>query len=138
MFKPQQAVKKETLHIALGTLALCAVMLVCFALAGQFSWQALAGTLLGGGWAALNFFLLGISVQQAAAKSDKAKNIMQFSYSLRMLATALVLIAGFALPVFHWLAVLLPQLFPRITILILQLTGHYKPDAPSQAERGEE
>lgn len=65
--KPQQAVVRETLHIAAGCGILCAVMLVVFAVCGQLGLPAVLGALLGGGWAVLNFFLMGLGVQKAAA-----------------------------------------------------------------------
>ena len=58
-------------------------------------------------------------------------------YSMRMLGMVVVLILGFTMPWLHWLAVLLPQLFPRVTIGAMQAMGMYKP-APAPAEGGEE
>ena len=87
--KPQQAVVQETKHIALGTAVLCAIMLLIFLVLGKFHWTVLTGALLGFTVAVGNFFVLGLSVQKAAAKPDKAKQIMQLSYSMRMLVMAL-------------------------------------------------
>lgn len=135
--KPQQVIVRETLHIAAGCGILCAVMLVIFAVCGQLGLPAVLGAVLGGGWAVLNFFLMGLSVQKAAADPARSKQIVQFSYSMRMLGMVLVLILGFTMPWLHWLAVLLPQLFPRVTIGAMQAMGMYKP-APAPSEGGEE
>ena len=76
-------------------------------------------------------------VQKAAADPARSKQIVQFSYSMRMLGMVVVLILGFTVPWLHWLAVLLPQLFPRVTIGAMQAMGMYKP-APAPSEGGEE
>ena len=117
--KISAAVKKETGHIALGVAALTAVMLAMDA-------SVLWGALLGSGYAVLNFFLLGITVQKAAGmeKEGKAKSLIQFSYSLRMLALFGVAVLGFVLSCFHWAAVIIPMIFPRVTILMM---GFRKP-----------
>ena len=52
---------------------------------------------------------------------------MRRSYSQRMLGMVIVMIVGFAAPCFHVVAVLLPFLFPGITIKVMQLLGLYKP-----------
>lgn len=96
------------------------------------------GSLLGGGFAVMNFFFLALSVQKLAAETDEKKGRawMQTSYSARMLATVIVGIIGVSVPCFHWVAVLIPLLFPRITILAMQLLGMYKPEKPGKKEEG--
>lgn len=136
--KLQKAVRTETLHIAAGTAALGAVMLAVFAVCGRFGLPVVFGALLGCCWAVLNFLLLGITVQKAASEPQaRAKSWMQFSYSLRMLGSAIIMILGFTLPWLNAVAVAVPLLFPRVTILIMQLTGRYKPEKTG-AEGGEE
>ena len=95
--KIQEATKRETLHIAAGTLAFSAVMNGVFALLGRWDLTVLWGTLLGGGFAVLNFFLLGLTVQKMAGDPNekKGKLVLQLSYSLRMLATLAVVVLGF-------------------------------------------
>ncbi len=61
---------------------------------------------------------------------------MQTSYQMRMLATVVVGIIGVSAPCFHWVAVLIPLLFPRITILAMQLLGMYKPEKSVKKEEG--
>ena len=128
--KLQQAVKRETAHIALGTAAFTAVENACFALAGRWDAAVLAGSVLGAAIAVGNFFVLALTVQAAAATGDekRSKLKVQFSYSLRMLVILLALVAGFALPWFNGVAMVIPLLFPRLTIFLMQLTGAYKPD----------
>ena len=95
-------------------------------------------TLLGGGFAVLNFFLLGLTVQKMAGDPNekKGKLVLQLSYSLRMLATLAVVVLGVKLACFSWVATVIPLLFPRLTILAMQILGMYKP--PKNKEGGDE
>ncbi|MBD5094518.1 MAG: ATP synthase subunit I [Subdoligranulum sp.] len=136
--KLQEASKREAMHIAVGTLVFSCIMNGVFALLGQWNLTVLWGTLLGGGFAVLNFILLALSVQKLAAETDekKGKAWMQMSYQMRMIATVVVGIIGVSVPCFHWVAVLIPLLFPRITILAMQLLGMYKPEKLRKNEEG--
>ncbi len=124
----QQATRRETGHIALGVLAFSAVMELVFLVIGRWELGVLWGNLLGGGFAILNFFLLGITVQAVAGEGDekRAKLKLQGSYSLRMLATLAVIVLAVKLPFIVWPAAVIPLLFPRLTILAMQLMGVYK------------
>ena len=124
--KIQEATKRETLHIAAGTLAFSAVMNGVFALLGRWD------------FAVLNFFLLGLTVQKMAGDPNekKGKLVLQLSYSLRMLATLAVVVLGVKLACFSWVATVIPLLFPRLTILAMQILGMYKP--PKNKEGGDE
>lgn len=138
--KVQDATKRETLHIAIGVLAFSAVMNLIFALLGRWDATVLLGSLLGSALAVLNFFLLGLSVQKLAAAEDekRARASFQFSYSMRMLAMMVVAAVAVSRPWFHWAATLIPLLFPRLTILAMQLLGVYKPKKPEQPKGGDE
>ena len=122
MPKLDPVVRKETLRIGLGTIICTAAMLLVFFLIGKFDLTVLYGGLLGGGFAVLNFFLLGLSVQRTTSQEDakKAQAKMQMSYTLRLLLMAAVVIVGIQLPCFHWVAVVIPLIFPRLIIFILQ------------------
>lgn len=140
--KVQDAVKKETMHIAVGTLLLTAVMLLVFFVLGRLDQQVVLGAVLGSGFAILNFFVLGLSVQKSVASGNatRGKLMMTLSYSLRMLAMMGVVVLGLTLPYFSWVTVVLPQLFPRLTIAGMQLLGMYKPEkkGEEQEEEGEQ
>lgn len=123
MPKLDPVVRKETLRIGLGTLVCTAVMLLVFFLIGKFDLTVLYGALLGGGFAVLNFFLLGLSVQRTTSQEDPkaAQAKMQMSYTVRLLFMAAVVIVGIQLPCFHWVAVVIPLIFPRLIIFFLGL-----------------
>jgi hypothetical protein len=125
-------------EVRAGTLAFSAVMNGVFALLGRWDLTVLWGTLLGGGFAVLNFFLLGLTVQKMAGDPNekKGKLVLQLSYSLRMLATLAVVVLGVKLACFSWVATVIPLLFPRLTILAMQILGMYKP--PKNKEGGDE
>ena len=140
----QPAVKQETKKIAVGVCLLSALMVGVYLIIGRFSAAVLWGTLLGAAFAALNFFLMALSVQQAAEKMNgvqlppeeeaeagkesektelspqakQARRNMQLSYTGRMaLLIAMAAIAYFV-PGIDPVPALLAQLFPRLTIFI--------------------
>lgn len=126
----QEATRRETGHIALGVLCFSAVMELVFLLLRRWSLGVLWGNLLGGGFAVLNFFFLGLTVQAIASEEDqkRARLKLQGSYSLRMLLTLGVIVLAIKLPFVVWPAAVIPLLFPRLTILAMQMLGMYKPD----------
>ena len=152
MVKIQPAVKKETVRIAVGTLILSAAMVLVFVLIDKFDWTVLTGALLGCAAAIGNFFLLALSVQQAAEKMNgvkfpsyeeaeaemeegeelpapasaelqQAKRAMQLSYSGRLFLLAIIGILGLTLPCFHAVATVVPFLFPRIVIFFYGMSN---------------
>lgn len=127
--KIQQATKQETLHIAAGVLGFSAVMNLVFTCLHRWDLTVLWGTLLGGGYAILNFFTLGLTVQKVAADANekRGKLTMQLSYTLRMLFTVFVAVLAIRLPGISWPAAVIPLFFPRLTIFTMQLLGMYKP-----------
>ena len=130
--KLQKSVLREVRHIAIGTAACAAVQLAAFALLGRLDGTVWLGTAVGAGFAVFNFILLGFTVQRAAGNAEKAKQIAQFSYSVRMLLTCVVAILGFQLGALNGVATALALFFPRITISVMQLLGFYKPQ-PKEA-----
>ena len=116
--KPDKTILKETGVLLAGTLILCGVMIGVFALFRRFDYTVVTGALLGGLASVCNFFLMGLTIQKAVDKSpEEAKKRIQLSYTVRMFALLVVLGVGVYLPYFHWLAVLLSALFPRVAIL---------------------
>lgn len=122
MMSVSPVVKKETARIAAGSVLLSVVMMGIFALSGHFDLTVLWGALLGTGYAVLNFFLMAYTIQKGTESTHtQAKAKIQFSYTLRTLLMLAVGITGMVLPCFNWLAVLLPFVFPRITIHLMQI-----------------
>ena len=103
--KIEPAVKTETKRIAISVVAMSVVMEIVFLALGRFDSTVLFGNLLGGGWAILNFFIMGL----------------QNSYTKRLLAMVAILLIGFKVEYFNWVAVVIPMFFPRITIGLMKL-----------------
>ena len=118
--KIEKSVKKETLTVLVGTLVCCGVLQIVFLLLKKYDYTVLTGSLLGGGAAVLNFFLLGLTVQKAVSEgmSDNAKKKMQISYTVRLLLLGAVLCAGILLPYFNTVATIVSAIFPRIVIFV--------------------
>lgn len=115
MIKPDQTVKKETIYIAAWELILSAAMQAVFLLVGRWDITVLLGNLLSAAAAVGNFFLMGLTVQQAVDKEEKeAKSFMAMSQRLRTLMLFIAAVLGAALPCFNIVSALIPLLFPRI------------------------
>lgn len=61
--KIDSTVKRETRYIALMAIALSLLMELVFIVIGQWSYKVLLGNIIGAGVAVLNFFLMGLTVQ---------------------------------------------------------------------------
>ena len=68
----------------------------------------------------LNFFLMGLTVQNVASAADEdlARRKMKASYSQRMMMQMIWGILAVAAPCFNYVAGLLPLLFPSLGIKI--------------------
>ncbi len=133
--KLQKAVVKETLRISAGSLILAALMNIIFLLLSSWDISVLLGSLLGTFLSVANFFLLALTVQQITNSPHDEKRgrlKLQFSYSMRMLLLIVIIIIAIQIDLFNWLATAIPLLFPRITIMLMQLTGMYKPEKNSE------
>lgn len=122
MKKISDAVIRETTYIAAWVVVLSAFMesvvliLQAFGFA-KWGYPIVLGNLLGGVFAVLNFFLMGITVQFAVNKDEKkAAQIIRLSQMLRNLAIGVVIIIGVLVPIFNVWTVALPFFFPRIAI----------------------
>lgn len=128
--KPQETVLRETKRIAVGVFSMLAIMLIVYAALGRFSLAVLLGGLIGALYAVLNFLLLGMTVQKVADMREENEELarmqMKSSYNMRMVIMILLIVVAFALPFVDGLACMIPMLFPRLTIFVLQLTGKIK------------
>ena len=121
--KIEPAVKLESKRIAIGVLAMSVIMEIVFVVLGRFDYTVLLGNLLGGGWAILNFFLMALAVQKSVKKElpQEAKLVLQNSYTKRLLFSVAILLNGIKVEYFNWISVVIPLIFPRITIAIIKL-----------------
>ena len=128
--KPQETVLRETKRIAAGVFSMLAIMLIVYAAMGRFSLAVVLGGLIGALYAVLNFLLLGMTVQKVADMREENEELarmqMKSSYNMRMVIMILLIVVAFALPFVDGLACMIPMLFPRLTIFVLQLTEKIK------------
>ena len=121
------AVKQETMRIASGTAIGVVLMWVVFFFLHQvnpekipFDYTVFLGGAAGGIVAVLNFFFMGLAVQKAAAATDEdsARMRIKASYSQRMMIQMLWVIIAIVAPCFHFVAGIVPILFPGTGIKI--------------------
>jgi membrane protein YqaA with SNARE-associated domain len=135
MSKVQSAVKKETLNIAVYTCVGVLIMIAAFFVLSKlepdyvpFDYKVIIGALAGGIIAVLNFFLMGLAVQKVASteEEDNAKAIMKNSYRRRLLLQLVWVIVAISVPVFNWVAGILPLFFPSLGIKIKGIISNYR------------
>ena len=119
--KLSPAIIKETKHIAVGVLIGDAVMIAVFALLKRLDYTVFLGAALGSIAVIVNFLLLGIRAQRAMEDPDRARVIIQRSYTFRMLLMVAVMAIGVIAPCFHTVAVVIPFLLQSVTIFVMQL-----------------
>ena len=125
MTQSNSAVIRETKYILFFTLALSIPMQAIFILLKSWDITVLLGNLLSGGFAVLNFYLMGKAVEKAVQKDEKeARAIIKKSQSLRQLMLFVVVGIGALVPIFNIWTSVIPLLFPRIAIALRPLFGN--------------
>ena len=124
----QPAVKKETKRVIVITLVGLILMWILFAALHfimpdkvPLDYTVFLGGLAGGCVAVLNFFLMGLAVQKAAAAEDEgtARMKIKASYSQRFMMQVFWVIIAIIAPCFHFVAGIAPLLFPGTGIKIV-------------------
>ena len=131
----QPAVKKETKRIIKITIVGLILMWILFAVLHfampdkvPLDYTVFLGGIGGGAVAVLNFFLMGLAVQKAASASDEgtARMKLKASYSQRFLMQILWVILAIVAPCFHFVAGIVPLLFPGTGIKIMGIFHNKK------------
>ena len=124
----QPAVKKETKRGIVITLLGLFLMWILFAALHfimpdkvPLDYTVFLGGIAGGCVAVLNFFLMGLAVQKAAAAEDEgtARMKIKASYSQRFMMQVFWVIIAIIAPCFHFVAGIAPLLFPGTGIKIV-------------------
>lgn len=119
MKKLDPTVIKETLYVLGFSLIFSVLMQVVFVLAGHWNFTVFLGNILGVAASVGNFFLMGVTIQNALGKEEKdARNLMKLSQSMRLVMLFIIALIGYLVPVFNIIAVVIPYLFPRVGIMI--------------------
>ena len=121
----QPAVRKETKRITAVTFSGVVLMWVVFAIlhlaapeSVPFDYTVILGGIGGGVIAALNFFLMALTVQNVASQTDEdeARSRMKVRYRQRLLLQIVWMIVAMAAPCFQVVAGIAPLLFPSLGI----------------------
>ena len=124
----QPAVKQETKRVAVMTLAGVVLMWVVYSVLHIYmpekvplDYTVFLGGLGGAAVAIGNFLWMGLTVQKVVsiADEDAAKMKVKASYSQRTLLQILWVIIAIVAPCFHFVAGILPLLFPGMGIKIM-------------------
>lgn len=121
----RKIVYRETGIVAIGVTVCTAVMMLVYALLGRFELSVLWGGLTGAVLSIGNFFLMALGTSLAA---DKAENqdvkggslLVRNSYMLRLLGLFVVLILCAKTEVFNLIALVLPLVFVRPTLTVME------------------
>ena len=126
-----KTVRQETGYIALCELLLGVLLQAVFLVIGQWNYTVLLGNLLSGGAAVLNFFLMGLTIQEATNREEKnARTLMRLSQSLRMVALFAAAALGVLLSCFNTVTALVPLFFPRLAVAFRPLVGRKSGNTP--------
>lgn len=120
MMKLDPAARKETGFISLWVAIAFLPIQAAFVLLKEWDYTVLLGCALGSITAILNFVLMCLMVQKAVMQDRKqAKNTVQLSQGLRLMAQGLILVLAACLPmVFNLWATAIPLLVPRAAITV--------------------
>ncbi|MFV0414404.1 MAG: hypothetical protein ACK5L3_14265 [Oscillospiraceae bacterium] len=132
--------KRNIMFIILGTFLFGCIMLLVFFLLNRVSFSVILGAFIGCTAASINFVLLALSLQKALLSSKGfGKALAGVSYTFRNLMMLGIAILAIWLLKANPFALLIPYIFPRLSILVLQVTGLYNnKDLPAADEKGDE
>ena len=125
MIKLQDAVKKETRNIAIGTGIGVVLMILIFFLLNMvlpedvpFDYKVILGGIGGFIIAVLNFFWMAVTVQKVTSIEDeqRARQTMAVSLRYRLLMQLIWVILAIVVPVFNLVAGIVPLFIPSMTI----------------------
>ncbi len=119
----RKIVYRETGIIAIGEVALTALMLGVFALLNKFDLSVLLGGIVGCLVTVGNFFFMAVSASLAADRAENqdvegGKKLLKASRSYRLLAMAAILVVCAISKKFNLIALVVPLLFVRPVLLL--------------------
>lgn len=108
----------EVLFVTAGNFTAGILMVLVFMLLGFFTLEVIWGALLGNIFVSLSFLWLGFTVERAVQKDPKnARARVSATYTLRLLAAAAMVFVAIKLPVFNYVAAIIPLFYQRIVIM---------------------
>ena len=120
--------KREFYKLSIGVIVMSVIMVAIFAALGKFDYKVVTGAALGTLVTIANYLFLAFSIERISQKDDvnNGKSIMTFSYFIRLAVIAVTIIIAIKLPIFNYIAVALPFLFPRVVIVAINLIDSKK------------
>ena len=121
----RKTVIRETLMILLGVAICAGLMCVVFALLHKFDLTVLLGAAVGTAVTTLNFFAMAMVATLAADRAQEqdvegGKKLLKGAYPIRILMLAVVLFACAKSGYFNVIALVLPLIFVRPVITVLE------------------
>lgn len=121
----RKTVIRETLMILLGVAICAGLMCVVFALLHKFDLTVLLGAAVGTAVTTLNFFAMAMVATLAADRAQEqdvegGKKLLKGAYPIRILMLAVVLFACAKSGFFNVIALVLPLIFVRPVITVLE------------------
>ena len=124
---PNESVKRETGYVLIGSVILCAVMLIVFLIIGQMDVKVLLGALCGYVLGCGNFFLMAMNCQKVAEnynpenkeEVNRAQIKLRSSYLTRTLLMLAVLIVIIKTDYVNWITAIIPVVFPTLIMRIV-------------------
>ena len=119
--KVQSTVKKETVQIAVQCGIACLVLLICFFFLHiakpekvSFDYRVILSAVLGTLVAVMNFYLMGLTVQEIVntENQEDAYQKMRASYRNRTMLQLIWIVIALIAPIFNAVAGIIPLLFP--------------------------
>ncbi|WP_099205818.1 ATP synthase subunit I [Scatolibacter rhodanostii] len=119
--KFSKEIKRNILFITVGTFSLSTVMIIVFLIVGEFSLPVLWGAIIGSSLASLNFYLMTVTLHKVADSDGNGKAIAGISYTLRNVMMLVGAAVAIALLKVNPISFLIPYIFPRISIHLMQI-----------------
>lgn len=125
--KIDKTVKKETKYIITFVVIFSVLMQAIFLIIGKWDYTVLLGNLWGAAVAIGNFFAMCLYIQKAVTQEEKeARHTIKASQSLRFSAMVLLTGIGVVIPVFNWISVVSPLVFPSFGVFLRPLIDKNK------------
>ncbi len=123
--EPHDVVISELKHLAKGVAILYIISLAVLPLIGYFNYQTVLGLLVGSVYSLINFFLIGLSVENAVQmeSSTEVAKYMNKQYGLRYLLTAVVIIISIYADFINPFGVMISIFFPKLVIFFNTFMG---------------
>ena len=118
--KVDTVVANETKYIALVVLVLSALMEAIYLISGHWNYTVLLGNILGGGAGILNFFLMGLGIQNALEKDNTkgAKDTVSLSHTYRNIFLIAILAVAYLVKIFDIIPTVIALFFSSFGVYI--------------------